>query len=61
VLQEEERPVGDPGEARVVELRDRVVEVELLEELPPVGAEPGEVVPEVRRRVGRVDQGFSKS
>ena len=41
---------------RLVELRDGVVEVELLEHLAHVGAEPGDVVAQVLRDVGGVGE-----
>ena len=52
-------PLHDQEEqARLVELGDGVVEVELLQHLPHVGAEPGDVVPQVLRDVGRVGEQF---
>ena len=41
---------------RLVELADGVVEVELLQHLAHVRAEPGDVVPQVRREVRRVGE-----
>ena len=50
-------PLHDLEEqARLVELRDGVVEVELLEHLAHVGAEPGDVVAQVLRDVGGVGE-----
>ena len=43
-------------QARLVELADGVVEVELLQHLAHVGAEPGDVVAQVLRDVGRVGE-----
>ena len=48
-------------QARLVELRDGVVEVELLEHLAHVGAEPGDVVAQVLRDGGASASSFSKS
>ena len=43
-------------ESRLVELGDGVVEVELLQHLAHVGAEPGDVVAQVLGDVGRVGE-----
>ena len=43
-------------QARLVELGDGVVEVELLQHLAHVGAEPGDVVAQILRNVGGVGQ-----
>ena len=43
-------------ETRLVELGDGVVEVELLQHLAHVGAEPGDVVAQILRNVGGVGQ-----
>jgi hypothetical protein len=40
----------------LVELTDGVVEVELLQHLPDIGAEAGDVVPEVGRQMGGVGE-----
>ena len=45
-------------EPRLVELRDGVVEVELLEHFAHVGAEPGDVAAQILCDVGRVGEQF---